>query len=63
MSLTLESGNDLAHRVEAWIIIHGTVRTTTLQGRLLPTQQRSPLVDVMPSNTTLDREFRLHHVS
>ena len=55
MSLTLESGNDLTHRVE------GTVRTTTLQGRLLPTQQRSPLVDVMPSNTTLDREFRLHH--
>ena len=37
-----------------------TVRTTTSQGRLLPTQQRS-LVDVMPSNTTLDREFRLHH--
>ena len=23
VSLTLESGNDLAHRVEAWIIIHG----------------------------------------
>ena len=69
MSLTLGSGNDLAHRARV-----GTVRTTidiiptyniygttTLQGRLLPTQQRSPLVDVMPSNTTLDREFRLHH--
>ena len=57
MSLTLGSGNDLAHRAR----VEGTVRTTTLQGRLLPTQQRSPLVDVMPSNTTLDREFRLHH--
>ena len=40
-------------------MVEGTVRTTTLQGRLLPTQQRSPLVDVMPSNTTLDREFML----
>ena len=29
--------------------VEGTVRSTTLQGRLLPTQQRS-LVDVMPSN-------------